>query len=265
VLAYFLSIGQQFDLVINIDGFNEVALARLNDERGVDISMPSPMHLDPLVNLVNQSTLTPEKLASLAAIQRYREQLNALADRLQRSRVAAVHVALDRYRASVASRYSAELGRFANLPSNPAGASVVRVTPPVMKRSGPQLFQQIAAGWADSSLLMNAMLGARGVPYVHVLQPNQYFTSRRFSDAERAVALSNDSLFREGAEKGYPELIAASAALNGTERFFNAVAIFDDEKLPVYMDNCCHYTLAGNHRLADFVSRSILQSDGPWK
>ena len=30
--------------------------------------MPSVMHLDPLVNLVNQATLTPEKLQSLAAI-----------------------------------------------------------------------------------------------------------------------------------------------------------------------------------------------------
>jgi len=26
VLSYFLSIGQEFDMVINIDGFNEIAL-----------------------------------------------------------------------------------------------------------------------------------------------------------------------------------------------------------------------------------------------
>jgi hypothetical protein len=54
VLAYFLSIGQSFDLVVNIDGFNEVALSSLNDQRGLDISMPSVMHLDPLANLMNQ-------------------------------------------------------------------------------------------------------------------------------------------------------------------------------------------------------------------
>ena len=36
LLTYFLSIGQQFDLVINLDGFNEVALSRLNQERGFE-------------------------------------------------------------------------------------------------------------------------------------------------------------------------------------------------------------------------------------
>src|SRR6185503_6385584 len=55
VLAYFLSIGQPLDLVVNIDGFNEVALSSLNDQHGLDISMPSVMHLDPLINLINQS------------------------------------------------------------------------------------------------------------------------------------------------------------------------------------------------------------------
>ena len=38
VLSYFLSIGQAFDLVINIDGFNEVAMSPLNDARGAPTS-----------------------------------------------------------------------------------------------------------------------------------------------------------------------------------------------------------------------------------
>ena len=66
VLAYFLSIGQPLDLVVNIDGFNDVALGSLNNERGLDFSMPSVQHLDPLINVVNQSTLTPDKLETLA-------------------------------------------------------------------------------------------------------------------------------------------------------------------------------------------------------
>ena len=41
ILSYFLSIGQAFDVVVNIDGFNEVAISPLNDARGLDISMPS--------------------------------------------------------------------------------------------------------------------------------------------------------------------------------------------------------------------------------
>ena len=40
-LAYFLSIGQRFDLVVNIDGGNEILHALVNNRVGVDYSMPS--------------------------------------------------------------------------------------------------------------------------------------------------------------------------------------------------------------------------------
>ena len=60
VLAYLLSVGQELDLAITIDGFNEVALGAYNNDRGQDISMPSPLHLDPLVALIDRSTMTPE-------------------------------------------------------------------------------------------------------------------------------------------------------------------------------------------------------------
>jgi len=46
--------------------------------------------------------------------------------------------------------------------------------------------------------------------------------------------------------------------------FFNAIHIFDRERAAVYMDNCCHYTLAGNVILADFIARSVLSARGSW-
>ena len=113
--------------------------------------------------------------------------------------------------------------------------------------------------------MMHAMLDERGVPYFHFLQPNQYFTTRTFDEAERRIALNVASPFKKGAEQGYPALISASGALTAGERFFNAVGIFDRETSPVYIDDCCHYTLVGNHRLADFVAASILGTAGPWQ
>ena len=62
--------------MINIDGFNEAALGRINDQYGWDISMPSHEHLDPLINLVNQATLTSAKLDSLYRITHDRQRLN---------------------------------------------------------------------------------------------------------------------------------------------------------------------------------------------
>jgi len=262
VLTYFLEIGQSFDLVVNIDGFNDVALAHLNDQRGLDISMPSVQHIDGLINLVNEATLTPEKLASLATIQRLRARLTDVAARAERVRWAAGHVVLDRVYRRTVDQYSREVGRLSNLPSNEARNSLIQVTGRVRQRNEATLFADMATEWAAASLMMNELLVARGVPYLHVLQPNQYFTTRRFSRDEARVALSDESPYRAAVARGYPALIAASPSLAAKEHFVNATSVFDHEPSAVYMDNCCHYTRTGNFVLADVIAKSVLEAVG---
>ena len=267
VLAFFLSRGQSFDLVINLDGFNDVALGALNHERGFDASMPSVQHLDPLINLINQSALTPQKLESLAAIVRDRQRLVALTARLEMNRIASVHVVLDWFYRRALDRYTRELGRFASLPSNPPANALVQATPPAAGRDRPELFADIAAIWARSSLLMHEMLAARRAIYIHVLQPNQYFSTRRFSTEEAATALSEASPYKRSVEEGYPRLVAAgqSELKARNVRFIDATPVLDREPTAVYMDNCCHYTRTGNEVLARFIAASILDGPGPWK
>jgi hypothetical protein len=170
-----------------------------------------------------------------------------------------VNFVLERMYTRTLNDYNAELGRLANLPSNPRGNSLIQPTAKVRKRDGNAVFEDIARNWATSSLLMNQMLAARAVPYFHFLQPNQYYGTRVFSADEATVALSNESPFKGPTEQGYPLLERESVALKDI-RFFSAVHAFDDERAPVYMDNCCHYTLAGNYRLADFMAARILNS-----
>jgi hypothetical protein len=264
VLSYFLSIGQTFDLVLNIDGFNEVTLSSINNERGLDISMPSAMHLDPLVNLVNQATLTAEKLQSLAAINQYKERINYLVGRLQRNRIAAINFVLERLHWSAMTSYQAEVAHFATLPSNPSDASLILATPSVTPRDESQALADAVKSWSEASTLMNTMLSARGVPYFHVLQPNQYFTTRSFSAEEAKVARSDASPFKKGAEKGYPLLVKESEVLKSRVNFLNATDIFDHEPAAVYLDDCCHYTRRGNQILADAIVRQILNSKRVW-
>ena len=255
VLNYFLSIGQPFDLVINIDGFNEVALGRINDQYGWDISMPSHEHLDALINVVNQATLTPAKLESLARIVQYRQQLNDLAERSNRTRVASVEFALRHYYDFLRRRYEQERVHFDGLPSNPPTDSPIHVTPRVRPRTGSAVYEDIAANWRSASVLMQQLLAARNIPYVHVLQPNQYYSTRVFTPAEKATAFNDGSPFKEGAANGYPFL--EKALEPGA---FNAVHLFDAAHEDVYMDNCCHYTRAGNRLLADFIAKAVLDA-----
>jgi hypothetical protein len=247
-------------MVINIDGFNEVAISPLNQNAGWDISMPSALHLDPLINLVNQSTLTPEKLRGLAAIARYKEQLNDLAVRMPRNNVAFINLFLEQYRERAMNGYRAEVIAFGKLPSNPSPDSAIQVVPPVHPRDDTRLFTDVTSNWANASIAMHDMLSARGIPYFHFLQPNQYYSKRRFTSSEAEVALSGESAFKPGAEKGYPYLAGdggAGALEKRQVHFFDATHVFDSEPAPVYMDNCCHYTLRGNQLLADFIASSI--------
>ena len=266
VLAYFLSIGQRFDLVVNIDGFNDVALSSLNNAAGMDISMPSVQHLDPLIGLVNRSALTPDKLESLASIFRDRKTLGDLTGRIADNRSAAVNLVLDRYYLYVNARYSRELGRFTNLPANPPENALIQSTAPTRPREGPAVFEDIAELWTGASLLMDDLVEARGGAYFHFLQPNQYFTTRRFGAEEARAAINTASPFKISTEHGYPALIAAAPRLRDAGvAFFDATGVFDRVDAPVYFDDCCHYTREGNRTLADFVAASILATAGPWR
>jgi hypothetical protein len=263
VLAYFLSIGQHFDLVLNIDGFNEVAIGDLNAQHGWDESMPSVLHLDPLIALINQSTLTPAKLEALATISHDRDRLNGLAGVLNRNRLASLDLIGGRYDAYLEGRYRAELVAFDRLPSAPATQSPIHVAPPVRPLHGDELFADIARNWIAASALMQEMLAAPRVPYVHVLQPNQYFSTRVFTDAERKVAFNAGSPFKDGAMRGYPFLERALAAPGAPVKVADAVHLFDAEPRPVYIDDCCHYTLVGYEHLADFAADAAARASRP--
>jgi hypothetical protein len=223
------------------------------------------MHLDPLINLINQSTLTPEKVQSLAAIGTYQQRVNDLIARIQGTHSAAIGVVLQRLHASALNSYRLEVSRFASLPSNPSASSLLIPTPKVRTRDQSALYEDIARSWVESSVLMQTLLSARGASYIHILQPNQYYTTRAFSPDEAKVARSDASPFKAGAEAGYPALVRASkAGALKAVNFSSGVEIFDSEREPVYIDDCCHYTLRGNQLLAAFIARRILESKGPW-
>jgi hypothetical protein len=266
LLTYFLSVGQQFDLVVNIDGFNEVALSKVNDEAGLDMSMPSAMHLEGLRNLIDGATMTSEKLQSLAAIEGHRQRMNTVAARLNRTWSAAMFVVLEGYYRVVEGRYQAERVTFAALPSAATQGSAVHVTPRIDRGEPGRFFDDVAQLWLRSSDVMRDALAKQGTAYVHVLQPNQYFSQRRFTEEERKVAINPASPFKPGAELGYPKLLAAlGGSVTGRgSPVFDATRLFDDERAPVYVDDCCHYSLRGNELLADFVVRSVLSVRPNW-
>ena len=73
--------GQELDLVINIDGFNEVALSNLNNQAQIELGMPSVQHLQPLTGLA--TNVSPEVMSAIVQINDNKKQLKAGIDKLQ--------------------------------------------------------------------------------------------------------------------------------------------------------------------------------------
>ena len=88
----------------------------------------------------------------------------------------------------------------------PSDSSLIFVTPAVKAREAATLFTDIAEQWASSALLMRDLIAARGAAYFHFLYPNHYYTTRRFGDAEAAVALSEASPYKEALSWATPPL-----------------------------------------------------------
>lgn len=122
-------------------------------------------------------------------------------------------------------------------------------------------FEQMAQNWAKSSIFMHKVLSASNVPYFHVLQPNQYYQTKRvFSEAEKQIAFNQDTPYAKAVELGYPALFKKfpNLAKNHID-ILNGVQVFDNTKDAVYVDSCCHYNQAGEVIFSDYVGSSILE------
>lgn len=254
-LAWALSLGSQFDLVINIDGFNEVVLPVVNNmPHGVNPYYPRAW--DQRV----AGFLTPDRAAQLAGLTTAVEARAAWARlfldwRLDRSVVLCIlwrtrDLALERERTRLAQRLeearsAAESGFLArgpaaDLPSNPN-----------------LMYDALAGYWHACSLQMHRLCEANGIRYYHFLQPNQYVKgSKPMGRRERAVAFKEDHPYRPSVLRGYPQLRRHGAQLVAEGvHFTDLTMIFAEVRRPVYTDDCCHVDRFGYSLIADELGR----------
>ncbi|MEG4228025.1 hypothetical protein QUA35_17290 [Microcoleus sp. N9_B2] len=264
ILNYFLTLGQELDLVINIDGFNEVALSNLNNKAQLEIGMPSVQHIQPLTSLANNN-LSPEAMSSIVQINENKKQLKAGIDKLQTCQLALCHAVtslqvkqlLNNYQQAVV-KYDAQVKQ-----SNPdtANSGIVYIPKADFVLQDAAAFDKIASMWYESSIGMNQILSSRQIKYFHLIQPNQYYpTKRAFTAKENEIAIDQKSPYIEGVKKGYPVLLSKVDDLQKAGvNIFNAVNILDNTKETVYKDACCHYNSVGEEVLANYVSSSIIK------
>jgi len=253
-LTYFMSLGQKFDLVINIDGFNEIALSSGNYSRGVALSMPSMGHMRSLLHLSAASNMTLEQFELYADYRALEKKLSRLDQRMDAAPLALMHawykfssqrMELQKVQASFAlEAMGGESGKHLFTHINALREGVTKEN----------RYDAMADLWAESSLVMNDLLTLRKTPYIHVIQPNQYFSKHDFDDVEARVALNDRSPYKTPMEQGYQFLLERVPRLReeGVD-IRDAIDLFDEVDGHVFSDDCCHFNQRGNEILADFI------------
>ncbi|MEG3926751.1 MULTISPECIES: hypothetical protein [unclassified Microcoleus] len=264
ILNYFLALGQELDMVVNIDGFNEVALSNLNNKNQVDLAMPSIQHILPLTSLANNSLSTKAMKATIR-IQENKARISQGLERLQNCSLAACDALTSVYVQNLVNNYKTDVIKFEKERTKQKkddGGSVVYINLNNSVIKDDAAFEQMAQNWAKSSIFMQKVLSASKVPYFHVLQPNQYYQTKRvFGEAEKQIAFNKDTPYAKAVQIGYPALFKKFPTLEKNNiNLVNAVNVFDKTKDAVYVDSCCHYNQAGEVVFSNYVGRSILEA-----
>ena len=254
-LAYLLSHGAELDVVVNIDGFNEVALPQAeNVPKGVNPFYPRSWYERTLLMTDEVAIL---QVGRVATLQDARRRWAAVFRDMPKFSIVR-NVAWRAYDLLLEQRIMD--GNEQIRQSRPLGANqFLTVGPDFQISNDAELYERIADHWAASSLLMKALCDAHGSVYVHILQPNQYFeTDRTLTQEEKRSAFEENHIYRPGVVKGYPKLLAAKAGLiTQGVNFHDLTKIYDDIQETIYQDSCCHPTDRGYEMVAKYVAHRI--------
>ena len=258
-LNYLLSLGAEFDLVINIDGFNEVALhSSENGRHAVFPSYPRAWYLraadlpDPVVRSLRgqRDYLRGRRRSWATTLAKAPYRYSILAGFVWRWRDNTLTATIEEARQLILDHEPSEVSYLA--------------TGPRLALESEHVYEELARVWHRSSLQMSRLCDANGVAYFHFLQPNQYVpNSKKLSSEERESAYSPDHPYRLGVVEGYPILEHEGIALvEAGVHFRDLTQIFSQVEDTLYNDDCCHVNEAGSKLLSEVVAREIRETLG---
>jgi len=244
-LTYLLSHGIRFDLVINIDGFNEMVLSIVeNIPKGVNPLYPRNWY-------TRAYGFDTETLKLLGKIQFATLDRVGWAERFSNPFLEySITSNLVWYLYDNHLNWRRIKAEFAYQKYNTANdpESGYHITGPRHEyKSESILYRQLAGVWKQCSRQMAQICKANGMDYFHFLQPNQYVKgSKVIHAAERAVAINPQHPYGPAASGGYPHLNRAGERLTDEGiQFFDLTMVFKSNETPLYSDDCCHLTPEG--------------------
>ncbi len=258
LVGFLLSMGYRPDAVLNIDGFNEVALGHDNAVRGTHPVYPSVTSWGRHAQAGNFDWESIELLHEIRALQTAARELGdrALRQGWMRSALVGKPVLARLEGMQVRSQEANEA--FQERLTSGADARVLQGPP--FEPGSSAVLRAAVRGWMESSRSLQSMCRARGIHYLHVLQPTLHDAgSKPLTVRERRKGKTIPS-WTDGASQGYPLLRTAGERLRllGVH-FLDASQAFADVEQRLYFD-ACHFLPPGHQILAETIAPAFLET-----
>ncbi len=258
ILTYMLSLGAEFDIIVNLDGFNEVALPPANIFKGVFPIYPRNWYYR-VANLQSPELLS--KLGELRIVDHKRLQWgNRFKSPILNNSVALL--SLWRFRDRLLEKARFKLIQEIDNDKKLIDTRYVVTGPDYPFNEKNQLYKFLSMIWKQSSFQMHQISKANGIKYYHFLQPNQYVNgSKPLSDKEIKIAINPNSPYSKHAKEGYRELRKYGVELCHQDvNFYDLTMIYSEIVKILYRDDCCHVNMAGYHIVANQIGCTILEN-----
>jgi hypothetical protein len=260
VVNYFLTLGMHVDILVNVDGFNEVTLP-ISDNLASGVNPFFPRIWGFRVGAIDPVE------------RRLRGEVELLKD-LRRSTAAGFSGRPWRFSLACGLIWRLAdrslVGRIAHaeqelLARGPQEESAQAKGPPYEASSPEALHHDLAQVWARSSLQLHHLAAACGIEYYHFLQPNQYDPGgKRLTRRELELAYDPGSPFRGTVAAGYPALRRAAKELRSAGVAFTDLSdLFNAVPGNIYVDTCCHVNGEGATMMVDRIAAAVAAGPAP--
>lgn len=259
LINYLLSLGAEFDYLINLDGYNELVLpATFNAPHQVFPSYPREW------NLRVTRAADIETLRLIGRIAYLREGSQRWAELFDRAPYRWSPLALLVWQGVHSAVQRAATTQYAAYRERQIQKLDFAGTGPLQTfRNEQELHEHCVEVWFQSSLQLQQIAQGRGIKYFHFLQPNQYVPqSKPMGDIERSATVDQSHESRPHVVAGYPLLQAAGQRLKQQHvRFYDLTLVFSKTESQIYRDTCCHVNTDGNKLLAQAIAQAIGEGD----
>ena len=261
-LAYMLALGGEFDLVVNLDGYNDIFAPHYNVRRGVFPSFP---HL--WDKRVGATAADKALLGRVALLKGEQQRLRTLSEGVLGLSATVGSFIKRRFegletevrRANVA--LLEQVGHYDVESHGPRWSWFRRDYGADVEEDVRDLAVDV---WYQSSLLMATLSASAGADYFHFLQPSQYIAGAKVLTAEEMNTAYLPGWSEKNYAATYPMLARRGDALRDAGvRFFDLTQTFAKVAETVYIDTCCHVNQRGVELLAgrmlDAVKPAVLE------